>query len=159
PAQKRGAFLFSPPPRLPARRIPPSHFRFAIRRLSWMPAFPRGRRARGMDQSVFRCSLCVAAILAVVAGADAATMVVSSDFSILGYDSSTGGYTGVYATGNGLNRPNGLTLGPDGRLYVANPGNDSILRFNPGGSYAGVFANGGGLDYPYGLKFGPDGNL
>ena len=61
----------------------------------------------------------------------------------------------------GLSSPKDLTLGPDGNLYVASAGTNSVLRFNSAGQSMGTFvaANSGGLANPFGLAFGPDGNL
>jgi sugar lactone lactonase YvrE len=61
----------------------------------------------------------------------------------------------------GLSSPKGITLGPDGNLYVAN-GDSSVLRYNAStGAVMGTFvtAGSGGLNNPYSLAFGPDGNL
>ncbi len=68
----------------------------------------------------------------------------------------------VSAGSGGLSAPKDLVPGPDGNLYVASAGTDSVLRYNTGtGQLIDTFvtANSGGLDSPYGLAFGPDGNL
>lgn len=64
----------------------------------------------------------------------------------------------------GLLTPNGVTIGPDGDLYVSSQDTDQVLQFvGPGkageGNFVKVFASGNNLDYPYGLLWGPDGNL
>ena len=63
-------------------------------------------------------------------------------------------------SGNGLDRPTGGTIGPDGMLYVTCIAIDKVLKYNPRGKqYIGVFADGDdGLDGPVGIAFGPDGN-
>jgi streptogramin lyase len=59
---------------------------------------------------------------------------------ILEFEGSTGAFVGVFAEGNGLSVPVGMTLGPDGNLYVASPGSDSIKRFDPiSGAFLGDF--------------------
>jgi hypothetical protein len=58
---------------------------------------------------------------------------------ILEYDPISGAFIGVFAEGNGLNLPKGMTLGPEGDLYVAS-GTNSILKFNAmTGSFLGPF--------------------
>jgi len=61
----------------------------------------------------------------------------------------------------------GVTIGPDGRLYVVSSGTREVRRYDadtgtpcpaPGQSGA-VYAWGCGLQYVKGLKFGPDGHL
>ena len=82
--------------------------------------------------------------------------------------SRSGEFLGVAASGNGLTRPYGNAIGPDGYLYVASFRTNQILRFNPQtGAFIDVFAsdnNGGlgslnGLNGPNDLLFGPDGSL
>ena len=52
-------------------------------------------------------------------------------------------------------------MGPDGNVYVASAGTNSVIRYTPTGQLLGTFvaAGSGGLSNPYGLAFGPDGNL
>jgi len=88
---------------------------------------------------------------------------------ILRYDGRTGAFLDVFASGNGLNGPVGVTFGPDGNLYVANYNADEILRFNgdtgaplPAPSETGavyVSANPTQLNGPVYLTFGNDANL
>jgi hypothetical protein len=66
--------------------------------------------------------------------------------------SATGTYLGLI-TETGLGLPEGIALGPDGNLYVANYGNNTIQDFSPSGANLGVFAN-TGLDGPTGIAFG-----
>lgn len=49
-----------------------------------------------------------------------------------------------------------LEFDGDGRLYVANPGNNNVLRFNADGSFDRIFASGSGLRNPTGITFGSD---
>src|SRR4029077_18531284 len=67
----------------------------------------------------------------------------------------------------GLDFPEGMTLGPDGNLYVSNASSGSgsgntIVRFNGlTGEFMNLFVTqgSGGLNGPFCLTFGPDGNL
>jgi hypothetical protein len=79
---------------------------------------------------------------------------------VLRYDGVTGAFEGVFASGGGLNGPNGLAFGTGGDLFVAGFFNDAVLRYDGvTGAFEGVFASGGGLFRPVGLTFGPDGDL
>lgn len=58
----------------------------------------------------------------------------------------------------------GVTIGPDGNLYVADCGtslnSSDVVRFNPStGAYIGVFATMNPPACAFGITFGPDGNL
>ena len=84
--------------------------------------------------------------------------------AILRFDSKTGEFLDVFASGNGLFRPYGAAFGPDGYLYVSSFLSDEILRFDATtGEFFDVFASGngqpGGLNGPNDLLFGPDGDL
>ena len=83
--------------------------------------------------------------------------------NVVRYDSA-GNLLDIFDPANtaGLNSPQGLTLGPDGNLYVVSSANDRILRYDPvTGDFLGVFADlsGSGHLGPIDLAFGPDGNL
>ncbi|MGI6455952.1 MAG: flippase activity-associated protein Agl23 [bacterium] len=51
--------------------------------------------------------------------------------------------------------PRGLTVAPDGSLFVADTGHHSIVKFNADGSYAGPVVQ-GALNEPVGLAIGPN---
>lgn len=68
----------------------------------------------------------------------------------------------ITAGSGGLSLPKDLVLGPDGNVYVASAGTNSVIRYNGStGQLIGTFvaSSSGGLGTPYGLAFGPDGNL
>jgi DNA-binding beta-propeller fold protein YncE len=74
---------------------------------------------------------------------------------------SAGNRGAVFAQGGGLNGPDDLTFGPDGRLYVSSQFNNEVIAFNgaTGAPAAAPFvsAGSGGLSQPLGVRFGPDG--
>ena len=93
--------------------------------------------------------------------AHAAALLVSNGDTdtILSFDASTGAFLGTFASGGGLDDPEGLTFGPDGNLYVTSRTNNVLRYSGTTGAFLDVFASGGGLEDPAGLVFGPDGNL
>lgn len=83
---------------------------------------------------------------------------------ILRFNAATGAFIDdfVSAGSGGLNQPLGLTIGPDGNLYVSSRLTDNVLRYNgTTGAFIDAFvpAGSGGLNVPSSLTFGPDGNL
>ena len=60
-------------------------------------------------------------------------------------------------TGTGISGPQGISAGPDGALWFANYGNNSIGRITT----AGVVTNytGAGISNPDAIIAGPDGGL
>jgi sugar lactone lactonase YvrE len=74
----------------------------------------------------------------------------------------------VLASNNGgLSGPDGITVGPDGNVYVSDPVTNIVYRYDSGGNSlpapgqtGAVFvpAGSGGLNGPSGLAFGPDGS-
>jgi WD40 repeat protein len=93
--------------------------------------------------------------------ARASQLLVSSagNNSILRYDGSTGAFLGIFASGGLLDVPLGLTIGPDGNVYVLSSGNGKILVYDTAGTFVRTFAAGAELDRPVFGAFGPDGNL
>ena len=66
------------------------------------------------------------------------------------------------ANTSGLNSPQGITFGPDDKLYVASGANDKILVFDPvTGDFIKVFSDVGTAGHcgPVDVVFGPDSNL
>jgi hypothetical protein len=73
-------------------------------------------------------------------------------------------------SGGPLSGPAGVTIGPDGNLYLSSQSNDTILEYNLGSNSLSTFidssvlgpiatASGNSVFAPAGLRFGPDGNL
>ena len=83
--------------------------------------------------------------------------------AILRYNANTGAFVNVLvpAGSGGMHSSFGMTLGPDGNLYVASEwGDDRVLKFDSSsGAYLGEFASVTGMSYPFDVTFGPDGNL
>jgi WD40 repeat protein len=70
--------------------------------------------------SLVRSMILLGAALGSAGPAAARDLFVSSRLSdnVLRYDAETGAFKGVFASGNGLDNPNGIAFGPDGNLYV-----------------------------------------
>jgi len=87
--------------------------------------------------------------------------------SLLRYNELTGAaQTPIVPPGGGttgLNGPAGMTIGPDGNLYVSSQNTNRILRFNPTtGAFLGTFIDLTAISASYqpaGLRFGSDGSL
>ncbi len=112
-------------------------------------------------------SLFLPALLLLSAGcaqeAPAGDVLVSNFWTstVDGYRTRSGD-AGGSLTGGPLVNPLCARIGPDGMLYVASEGNDSILRYDPRTlGYVDTFvaAGAGGLDGPTGVTWGKDGHL
>jgi len=85
--------------------------------------------------------------------------------NIVAFSQSDGRFLGelVPPGSGGLDEPDTMIIGPDGKLYVTSgpdPSTAAVLRYDLStGAFIDVFASGNGLDRPYGLVFGPDGYL
>lgn len=88
--------------------------------------------------------------------------------NILRYELATGAYVGVAVAkgAGGMSTPFGMTIGPDGFLYVAgwytehSAPDARVLKFDAwSGRYLGTFASLADMKAPADLSFGPDGNL
>ncbi len=87
----------------------------------------------------------------------------SGTHSILRYNGITGAFMDVFIRSGekglpsgSLRSPTDLTFGPDGLLYVASQGTNSILRFDAGGNFDKTFVSSvssGGLVAPVGIRF------
>jgi RHS repeat-associated protein len=92
--------------------------------------------------------------------------VSTQSADVFKFDGITGDALGKAATGNGIQRACGISIGPDGNLYVgdsdafANTGYDRVLRFDPDtGAFIDVFVKPGRLDDTCPIDFGADGHL
>jgi len=72
------------------------------------------------------------------------------------FDGTTGAYLGVFASGNGLNVPVGITQGSDGAIYVASSFSDQIKRFDlVTGAFIGNFLPATTHMFPTTIAFTP----
>ena len=77
-------------------------------------------------------------------------------------NATTGALKTTVDAGGLLSDPEGVTIGPDKNIYVANTDNNNVLKFNgTTGAFIGKFVTdgSGGLNGPRGVAFGPNGNL
>lgn len=75
---------------------------------------------------------------------------------VLRFDGATGAFVGVFADTH-MDGPEGITLGPDGNVYVASEYSANITKWSPAGTYLGEFVP--AMDGWEDIEFGPDGNL
>lgn len=106
----------------------------------------------------------VLAGLSAVSLAPAQELLVTNFFSdrVNRFDLASGAYLGSLQLGVGLDGALATRVGPDGLLYVASEGSNTIQRYNPSsGAFVDTFvtAGSGGLNGPTGMAWGPDGNL
>jgi fibronectin type 3 domain-containing protein len=121
-----------------------------------------GGRTPGARRTVALVAVSVVSVLA--ASTAQARLLVGDDSGhrVSLYNAGTGAFveTLIPMGSGGLQSPDGLAFGPDGKLYVSDP--TGVLRYN---GQTGAFldtliaAGVGGLDDPAGLAFGPDGSL
>lgn len=123
-----------------------------------------------------RLAFCIAVIVTIglcATSAIAGGVLLASGFNsdqVHRYDATTGAYIGDLGPGGDLNGPLGVTVGPDGRLYVSCEESNKVLRYDrqtfafidefifddPG---TPMVDETGGLLGPTTAVFGPDGNL
>lgn len=106
--------------------------------------------------------VCVGVLLS--ARASHADLLVSNfgSSTLTRYDPVSGALTATYGAGSGLNHPLCARVGPDGLMYVASEGTNSVMRFNAGnGAFVDSFVapGSGGMTQPTGLDWGRDGSL
>lgn len=79
---------------------------------------------------------------------------------VLRYDGTTGAFLGIFASGP-IDGPEGITVGPDGNVYVASEYSSNVTKWSPTGAYLGEFVSpgAGGLTGEQDLEFGLDGHL
>src|SRR5262249_52014733 len=152
------------PPRTVAMRAREHSFERPMKPACRSFAPPRfvafSRRCRVANSSL-RCALPIL-VLIWCDVSRAQVVIVSSDFndSVQMYNFS-GTRIGAFVPtgGGGLDSPQGITVGPDGDVYVSSANTDQVLHYAPDGTPLGQFQHAGGLDQPWFVTFGPDHNL
>ncbi len=89
-------------------------------------------------------------------------LVAADATGLMIFQGQTGDFLNLAANGLQLGIPRGMTLGPDGILYISDTTNDEIQRFDPhSGCFIDHFVAQGDspMTNPRDLVFGPDGNL
>ena len=76
-----------------------------------------------------------------------------------GASAATGDITIFTDPAGNVDRPTGITVGPDGSLWFTNADNDRIGRITTSGTITTFTDPGGNVDRPNGITVGPDGNL
>ena len=77
------------------------------------------------------------------------------------YDDRTGKFLGILIPrgSGGLNNVQGITVGPDRKLYMSSFGTREVLRFDGHTVQVFIPPGTGGMGAPNDVAFGPDGNL
>jgi sugar lactone lactonase YvrE len=110
-------------------------------------------------------SVVLACLLCAPCSSQARDILVSSRFSdnVLRFDGASGAFKSVFASGNGLDNPNGIAYGRDGNLYVGLGDVGRVMVFDgQSGSYVRDFvspASSGGMTGSRAIAFLPDGDL
>jgi sugar lactone lactonase YvrE len=83
-----------------------------------------------------------------------------SNNDVLRFDATTGAFQGVFVTAGsgGISGPHGLTIGPDGDLYVSGRSSFNVVKYDTNGNPVWSTPTGsGGLSWPEGLTLDPSG--
>ena len=72
--------------------------------------------------------------------------------SVLRYATGSGDLQGTFLS-QGLTNGEGMTVGPDGNLYICDRTGNQVNRYAPDGRFLGVFTSGGSLQAPNSLIF------
>jgi sugar lactone lactonase YvrE len=79
---------------------------------------------------------------------------------VLRFNATTGAFDGVFVTAGsgGISGPHGLTIGPDGDLYVSGRNSFNVVKYDTNGNPVWSTPTGsGGLSWPEGLTLDPSG--
>jgi hypothetical protein len=80
----------------------------------------------------------------------------STNDSTYRFDATSGTFLGVFASGNGIDIPTGITEGPDGRIYLASTFSREIKQFDlTSGNFLGNFVVSTVHEFPTYLAFTP----
>lgn len=97
------------------------------------------------------------------ADVDAETLLIAnySGANVKAVDSAGGVPYTFNGTGGSLSFPRGITIGPDGNVYVGSEGNSRVERYLPSGVFLDTFIpeHSGDLLSVHQVRFGPDGDF
>lgn len=78
---------------------------------------------------------------------------------VMRYDATTGAFLGAFASGNGLDGPVGLTIGPDGNVYVGAALSNAVFVYDQAGNLLRTLPAPAGQSNTTGVLFHTDGSL
>jgi outer membrane protein assembly factor BamB len=110
-----------------------------------------------------RCLAIVFVLISLlVVGSAQADLLVTSPGGVHQFDAQTGELLDVWEVPPGANLIGGVTVGPDGNVYVGDQATLSVIRYDgASGTLIDTFVQpgSGGMTGVKDLSFGPDGNL
>ncbi|HLQ35790.1 MAG TPA: PA14 domain-containing protein [Chloroflexota bacterium] len=102
-------------------------------------------------------------LAATAVAADGTVLVLDGESGVISKMSSSGQYLGALPAGVALYHPRGLTVAPDGDVYIVDTGGSRVVHLSADGRLAGTFGmrgrGKGGLDQPTGVTVTAEGEV